>query len=420
MPGLITAKRLREERAVLSSRMNEILEAPAGEGGDLSAEQRTEFDRLHTRQEDMRQDIERIEYHEQTQAELAASQAPVAGGQRDAASPDVEARDAKINGAFDAYLRHGMTGLNAEQRTIMSERFTTPEQRAQGTNVDTAGGYLVPEGFFGEIVEARQFFGGMRQSRATVIPTASGNPIPIPTDDDTSNTGALVGENQEHTETALAFGAVTLNAYTYSSKLVKVSRQLLNDSAFPLQPFIARKFGQRLGRIQNTHFTTGDNSAKPQGAATGAATGATGASGQTTSVTWNDLLTLEHAVDRDYRMGAEYMFHDSTLLALKKLKDGEGRPLWQSGVAIGAPDTINGYRYVVNNDVAEMVASAKSILFGDFSLYYIRDVNEILVLRLDERYAEYLQVGFLAFARCDGRIVDAGTNPIKAYVNAAS
>ncbi len=452
MSGLVTAKQLRADRAKLAGRMQELLEEPAGENNNLSAEQRTEFDRLHTEQNVLKGDIDRLEEHEATMAELAASAGryatsqtadePELRGDEDDREPitlrgeDDERADGRLariiargarkqpqlHAAYDTFMRYGMGALNAEQRSLMAGRMASVPQevRAQSTAVDTAGGYIVPEGPMQAIVEARAFFGGMRQSRATIIPTTSGNDIPIPTDNDTTNTGALVGENTTVSQQDVTFGQSMLHAYMYTSKIVLVSRQLLADASFPIQPYLTRKFGQRIGRIQNTHFTTGNAASKPQGVATGATTGVTGATGQTTSVIYNDLVGLEHSVDRDYRENAEWMLSDSSIQVIKKLKDGDGRPLWVPGLALRQPDSILGYPYTVNNDVATMAANAISILFGDFSLYYIRDVQEIMVLRLDERYADSLQVGFLAFARSDGQLIDAGTHPIKSYVNSAT
>ena len=142
--------------------------------------------------------------------------------------------------------------------------------------------------------------------------------------------------------------------------------------------------------------------------------------GQTTSVIYEDLVDLEHSVDPAYRAEAEFMFHDDTLKVLKKLKDADGRPLWLPGVAVREPDTILGYNYVINQDMPIMAANAKSILFGDFSKYMIRDVMDLMLLRLVERYADFAQVGFIAFSRHDGDLLDAGTNPIKHYANSAT
>lgn len=424
MPALVTAKRLREERANLASRMQEIL-ADAGDAG-LSVEQREEFDRLHTRQEELRADAERIEASERLFTEMQGSRGTVAG-QRDRTQEEREREERERTGAserptaeqeaaaFESYIRYGMAALNPEERAVMNARFSVlneAERRALAAGSDAAGGFTVPDGPMQRIVSAQQRFGGMRRARTTQFTTQGGNPLPIPTDNDTSNTGELLSENTAAGEQDISFGQGVLNAYMYSSKLVLVSIQLLQDTSVDLNPFVFDKLGMRLGRIQNTHFTVGDGAAKPQGVVTGATSGVTAASA--TAVTRDELVELIHSVDADYReMGAEFMFSDDTLKELKLLKDGDGRPLWQASVQVGEPDRIEGYTYVVNNDVADMAASAKSILFGDFSNYYIRDVGGVQVLRLTERYAEKLQVGFLAFRRGDGLLVDAGTNPIK-------
>ncbi len=187
-----------------------------------------------------------------------------------------------------------------------------------------------------------------------------------------------------------------------------------------LGAYITKKFARRLGTVTNLHYTTGNGASKPYGVVTQATSGVAAATGQTISVTTDDLIALEHSVDPVYRNGAQWMFRDSTLRILKQMKDGEGRPIWLPGIAVKEPDVILGYSYVINTDVAAMAASAKSILFGDFSAYYIRDVLDMTVLRLEERFAEYFQVAFLAFQRTDGRLIDAGQHPIKYYANSAT
>jgi HK97 family phage major capsid protein len=155
---------------------------------------------------------------------------------------------------------------------------------------------------------------------------------------------------------------------------------------------------------------------------TGAQSYGTTAAGNATGVTYDNLVNLIHSVDPAYRDNAEWMFNDSTLRAIKQIKDSQNRPLWQQDMALGERPTILGYPYVINQDVAVMAANAKSILFGDFSYYLIREVQDLRVLRLDERYADYLQAGFLAFVRTDGLLANAGgTNaPIKYYANSAT
>ena len=165
------------------------------------------------------------------------------------------------------------------------------------------------------------------------------------------------------------------------------------------------RLGERIGRILNTHLTTGSGSSQPNGLVTGATSGVTAASG--TAVTYGELIDLKHSVDPAYRGNATWMFSDATLAALKKLVDGDSRPLWNPGIANGEPDRLDGDRYVVNNDVLDMASSAKAIIYGDLSKYVIRDVAGMTLLRLNERYADVGQVGFIAFSRHDGDSLDA-------------
>jgi HK97 family phage major capsid protein len=295
-----------------------------------------------------------------------------------------------------------------------------PETRDLSVGVNATGGFTVPQDFYQQLIEAQKWFGGMRASRATVLTTDNGELLPIAMEDDTSNVGVIVTENTAITAQDVAFTQTSLSQYMYTSKLVRVSYQLLQDSAFDIQSHLAKVLARRIGRGLNAHFTTGTGSGQPKGVVTGAASGKVGATGQTVSVIYDDLVDLVHSVDVAYRQQAQWMFNDSTLKALKKLKDSQNRPLWLPGLAVREPDTINGYPYVVNNDMAVMAANAKSILFGDFSNYYIRDITGAQLLRLEERYAEFLQVAFLAFERHDGTLVDAGQGPIKYYANSAT
>ena len=436
MPVLQTVTEKRAEVKTIAGRMKELIDAPAGENGNLSAEQDTEFTKIHERQNELWAEIEAIEGQEarrQEQADqLAATQDRLAssrGVSRAAVADTEEERkeqqreaDAKYERAFDAYLRYGKDELTPEARAILHGRAAAdvdirtthnlPEEvRAQSVGQDTKGGFFVPEGFYNSIISATKQFGGMRQSRAFVLTTASGQDLPIPTDDDTGNTGAILSENVTDSEQDFTISQTVLHAYMYTSKIVKVSRQLIQDSAFDVQSFLTAKLGQRIGRITNTHFTTGDAAAKPQGLTVGATSGVTAAA--VDDFTIDELLELKHSVDPSYRDSPQWMFKDATLLLLKKKKDGDGRPLWQSGIAMGDPNTIDGDPYIINQDMPTAATTTKPIAYGDLSNYWIRDVLGIQLLRLDERYADALQVGFLAFSRHDGVLVDAGQNPIK-------
>jgi HK97 family phage major capsid protein len=263
-------------------------------------------------------------------------------------------------------------------------------------------------------------FGGVRQV-ATVIRTDSGAALPIPTSDDTSNKGAILSENSAASEQSIAFGQLVLDSYKYSSKYVLVSVELLQDSAINVSEFIGRALGERIGRITNDHFTTGTGSSQPNGIVTASAVGTT-ATSLTATTTYSFMMDLVHSIDPAYRMNGRFMLSDAALKMVRKILipqysgDTAGAPLWQPNFSVGVPDTILGYPFTVNQSMTAPATAVKSILFGDLSKYLVRDVRDFTLLRLDERFAEYHQVAFLAFSRHDGDLLDAGTDPVKHHL----
>lgn len=382
----------------------------AAQARALTAEEQPQWDGLNAEIDSLKLQIDREERLLALGADLNASTGtrvanrPVADGQVDLAA---------YRAAFWSWLRHGAADMEPEQRQLLRNRAVAipNEARALGVASGAAGGYAVANEDMAALVDAMKFFGGMRQARSTIITTDTGADLPIPTTDDTGNTGAIVAENTQLAEQDVTFAQKVLHSYLYTSKIVRVSYQLLQDSSFPLETWLMKKLGERIGRATNAHFTTGTGSGQPEGVVTGATTaGTTAAAG---AVTYAELLTLFHSVDVAYRNAAQWMMNDSTVKLLKALEDTEGHLIWSPGLATREPDTIMGKTYIVNNDVAAVAANAKAVLFGDFANYYIRDTRDVTILRLTERYADYLQVGFIAFSRHDGALIDAGQHPVK-------
>jgi HK97 family phage major capsid protein len=293
------------------------------------------------------------------------------------------------------------------------------EQRLTQVDVvspDLGGHFTVPDEMMRPLEIALLEFGGMRQV-STILRTGTGAELPIPTLNDTSNSGALLGEGLEHTELDVTFDQLTLHAFKYTSRRVPVSVEYLQDNAINFVGRIGAILGERIGRITNTHFTTGDGNAKPNGIVT-AATSASITTAADDAISYDNVIDLKHSVDPAYRTNARFMFNDTTLKILKKIKvpqfsgDTAGQPLWRAGMAASEPNTIDGDPYTINQQVASGV-SAKAMLYGALSKYQIRDVRDITLVRLDERYAELGVVAFLAFSRHDGDLLDAGTHPVK-------
>lgn len=336
-------------------------------------------------------------------------------------------REKRYAGAFVTYIRSGMAGMSDEDRGLLQQRFSQlpsdhPEVRALSAITGVAGGFAVPQGFIATVETAMKDYSGVLKSKATILPTDTGADLPYPTVNDTNNEGEQVEENQATGEGDVVFGQIMLKAYLFSSKLVLLPIQLIQDTGVNVEALISRILGERLGRICNRRFTTGNGANQPQGIVTGATVGKTAAA--VAAITYDEMIDLQHSVDPAYRQGAEWMFHDLTFAALRKLKDSDGRPIWMpalsSGMAGGAPGLLLDAPYIINNNMAQMAASARTVLWGQTSKYHIRHVRNLVLVRLTERYAEKMQVGFFAFMRCDGRIVDAGTNPIKVLVQAAA
>ncbi len=407
------SRALREQRAKLVEDARALLDSA---GDNITDEINAKFDEMMAGADALKAKIDRMERLESTEDHLAQRIERRAGLEQ-ISTGEAEERTTRESEAFNAYLRFGLANLTPEQREIAQARIQNPQSNfraALGSQPDTAGGYLVPEGFYGRMESALLAYGGML-GVGFMVNTSTGNALPIPTDNDTSNKGAILSENTAVSEQDLTFGAVTLNAYTYSSKLVRVPNQLLQDAAFDLNNFLADKLGIRIARALNEHLTSGDGASKPYGAVSASTLGVTAASAS--DIAFDEMFDLIHSVDPAYRTGARFMFADSTLKVLKKKKDGDGQYLWSSGITVREPDTIAGFPYTINQDMAAIGSGNKPILFGDFSKYYIRRVAGVQVLRLAERYADYNQVGFLAFERWDGNLVDAGTHPLKHLVN---
>jgi HK97 family phage major capsid protein len=321
---------------------------------------------------------------------------------------------------FANWMRKGEDGLSAEEQVAF--------RNTMSTTTNSEGGYTVPTEVANNVLDALKAFGGMR-AVATVIRTGDGRTINYPTSDGTAETGELLAQNATAAALDLSFGVKAIGAYKYSSKSVAVPIELLQDSAVDIEAFVTKRLVQRLGRITNTHFTTGSGSGQPNGIVTAAGSGKVGTTGQTLTVISDDLIDLQHSVDPAYRQpgNCRWMMNDSSVKVIRKIKDTTNRPIFLPGYDNdipgkpgGVPDTVLGDPIQVNQDIAVMAANAKSILYGDFSYYTIRDALDLQMYRFtDSAFALKGQVGFLAFLRSDGQFVDVGGS-VKYYQNSAT
>jgi HK97 family phage major capsid protein len=387
-------KTLQDKNGQLWEQLRDLVNRAKSENRELSADENNQVDTMLAEHGKNEKDIQRLSQMESIMAQKAdrmpTEKQPLSKEEEQKAYHDV----------FWKYQKFGMRRLNNTEVGLL--------QRAQTTITDSAGGYTIPQGFSNELEVAMAAWGGMLQV-CRIINTLQGNEIDWPTVDDTGTSGSLLAETVQVSESDVTFAQKKLNAYTYTSGLVRVQNQLLQDSYFDMQNFLTGAFARRLGVIQNTHFTTGDHSSKPNGVVTAATVGKTSASNST--VTGAELIDLMHSVDPAYRTNARFMMNDASLAIIKKLTIGssgaDNRPLWTQDLRIGEPGLILGHPYTINQQMADFGAGAKPILFGDFQYYIIRRAGNMIMRRLDERYADYNQTGFVAFDRVDGELVQS-------------
>lgn len=363
----------------------------------------------------------------------AAQKAGEVGDPRRPIQDDGEARGAaedkkdtpEYREVFTKQLRFGVQSLDTEERSVLlaGRVDPTPEQRALTSTTGSSGGYTVPVELMTEIDQAMAAWGPMWDADIVrEITTTTGVQLKWPTIDDTAKTARIKAQNAAADDDGTddpAFGEKTLDAYVYDTGIVRIPMELLQDSAFNIESLMNDLFGERLGRLANSVLTVGTGSSQPQGIVPATSLGKTAAG--TAAITADELIDLFHSVDPAYRASPKcrWMFNDSTLAAIRKLKDGDGNYLWQMGdVRTGEPDLFLGKAYSVNQAMASLAAAAKPVIFGDLSRYIVRKVGGFQVMTLRERYAEYFQVGMVGFKRFDGELLN--TAAVKHLITAAS
>lgn len=323
--------------------------------------------------------------------------------------------------AFHEYLRAGgqVGEMSDEARSVLRSGYQVigDEQRAQVTGTTTAGGYAVPIELQAEIIRTMKMFGPMYDPGITrEFVTTGGYQLPFPTVDDTANTFAGTTQGTTLLDDAsgdVVFGQKALGAFSYSSPWVRVSKELADDSVLAMEALLGSLLGERLGRGANAKLTTGAGTTEPNGIVT-AATGAGITAASTTAFTFDEVISLVHAVDPAYRSDPSvcYMFSDPVLQAARKLKDGQGNYLWQHGnVQQGVPSSLNGYNYHINQAMSQTFTTGQKLMaFGAFSKYFVRKVGAPLVGAIQDKDF-WPGFGIAGWIRFDGNLMD--TNAIK-------
>ena len=381
---------LREKRAKAWDAAKAFLDSKRGNDGMLSAEDAATYDSMEADVVALGREIERLERQSAIDRELSQ---PV--GKPLTARPEPGADQGKTGTATDEYKA-------AFWRTMRAKSVPHEVVNALQVGVESEGGYLAPDEYQRTLIEALEEQNIFRQL-AHVISTSSGDrKIPVVA---SKGTASWIDEEAAYPESDDSFGQVSIGAYKLATML-KVSEELLNDSVFDLPSYIAREFARRIGAAEEEAFFTGNGTGKPTGvlnATGGAETGVTAASA--TAITMDEVMDLYYSLRAPYRRNAVFIMNDSTIKAIRKLKNGNGDYLWQPSLTAGQPDTLLNRPVYTSSYMPAIAAGNKTILFGDLGYYWVADRQGRSFKRLNELYAATGQVGFLASQRVDGKLV---------------
>ena len=400
----MTIQQLRERLGALKKEARNLVENKGS--ATWTKEEQTQFDNMVDEAERIERQIEAHQRLLDNEAEDSFSKLPT------------KEKGAKVDpamAAYENYLRK------------MSNRLTPQEIEAirntMSTTTGSEGGYTVQPIVASTLIEALKDFGAMRRLAERLV-TTNGADLSFPSTDGTSEEGEIIAQNTTATDADVGFGTVPLNTYKFSSKVVTIPIELLQDSNIDVVALVNNRLRERVGRIQNRMFTVGTGTAQPFGITTAATAGKVGATGQTLTVTYDDLVDLVDSIDPAYQIaGLKFQFAQAVRRVVRKIKDTTGRPVWtpsyDEGMSAKTPDLLLGYPVEINNHMPVPAANAKSISFGDHSKYMVRDAMELTMFRFeDSAYLKKGQVGFLAWARAGGNLTD--TNAVKVYQHSAT
>ncbi len=408
-------KTLSEERARVITEARTLNDTITPETSEADAKHiEAQVDKALARSVELDAQIERLKKIEEAEARF--------NSQADPRRPDGEARARALDEAstvsyreaFAEMMRHGgnVAEMSAEARAVLAKGATPFEARVQVGSTTTSGGFTVPTELQQGIIKSMALWGPMYDEDVCfTLNTSAGNPLTFTGVNDTSGVNTTLVQHTQGTQLAddnsqdVVFSQITLSAFAYNTEWVQVSFELANDSIENMEAVLIDLLGERMGRRANSELTIGDGTGDPQGIVVGSTLGRTAAAAA--AITGDEIIDLLHSVDPAYRMSpkAAFMFNDATLGVIRKLKDGQGNYLWQMGdVRTAQPGTLLGYRYYVNQAMANVATAQRSVIFGDFSKYYVRKVGAPVIGVARERF--WPQVGIAGLLRLDGRLMD--------------
>lgn len=397
----MTLQELQQKAAALAVEMRS-LHSSVPDGQAMTGEQRSKWEEMRGSLEVVNDQIKREEelrsndqsFVERNQNELPPEQRGAKG------DPSQEEQRAA---AFDGWMRRGISELTPDERQVLQE------MRAQAASQGDKGGFTVPTTLLNKVFERMKDYGGIASVSQLLI-TDGGSPIEWATSDGTEEIGELLGENAQGTEGDVTFGTGTLGAHKLSSKIIRVSNELLADSGIDMETFLAGRIASRTGRGESVYLVKGTGAGSPQqplGLEASTSVGKVTASAA--DFTWQEMNGLIHSIDPAYRAAPQFRlaFNDNTLQRIEEMVDGNNRPLWLPGIDAERPATILKQRYVIDQAIDSLGAGKKFMFAGDFAQFIVRRVRYMALKRLVERYADFDQTGFLAFHRFGCVLQDA-------------
>ena len=381
----MTIIEMREKRAKLWNTMEGFLDTHRNDKGVLSAEDDATYSAMEQDLNDLSNEIRRMERRDAIEAELNM---PVSKPIKE--TPEKPVGEEKKGRASNAYKEDFGRHLRGK----------APIHNVLSESTDQDGGYLVPEEFERDIVTGLDEANVIR-SLAKVITTQNDRKIPISVG---HSVAAWTAENAAFTESNPTFGQKEIDAYKLTD-LIRISVELLQDAAFPLEEYIANEFARAFGAAEEEAFCVGTGVNQPTGifTANGGEVGVTAAANN--AITADELISLVYALKSPYRRNAKFLMNDATVSMIRKLKDGNGAYLWQPSVQAGQPDRLLGYELHTSPYVPVVAGGAFTVAFGDFKNYWIGDRAGRTVQRLNELYATNGQIGYVATERVDGKVI---------------
>ncbi|MFI9005098.1 phage major capsid protein [Streptomyces sp. NPDC053541] len=412
MPAYI--KRLQEQRAGLWEQAKALLDKAEAEKRDLTAEEEQTYQRING-------DIDAIDARAKdlAAAEQRNRDADEAFRQLLEKAPSPEARGSAADQEVKR-VREWLTGASGSRSyDILPPKPLPLDQRTLSKLTAAAGANTVPISFYNRLVQHMIETSGLLAAGPTVLRTATGEQMQIPKTTAHSVSASRVAEAGTLNANEPTFGQVPLDAYKYGF-LLQVSHELANDTGVDLIGYLAMQAGRALGNGFGAELVTGTGSSQPNGVLTASTLGKTGAASVAGAPSGDDIIDLFYSVIGPYRKSTScgWLMRDGTVGTVRKLKDGNGNYLWAPGLE-GAPDTILGKPVHTDPNMPAVALAAKSILFGDFSTYFVRQVEAIRFERSDDYAFNTDLITYRAILRGDGDQVDT-TGAIKHFIGNAA